>query len=274
MPRQFQISRLALGLFCGLLTAGCIAPIPTKERIQSPTAMKGKPVDISFIMPGSTTRQQVLERLAWADAGLNSQRLFLARWQTSRVILVWAVTTAPVEGGAGATTLWRNRNLMVQFDTNGTVESLRPVTDVDLASQLSGWIADNRELPLDLSKPVTVLAIAWPSGPSQITLGKDLFEFHGPHERGGFPILAQANAPKQSNRLGKSHEGFRVPPQEITRIHSLAGEDPAYVRLKIEFANGSAAGKPLDLQMRPSDLLTLLQYLHQTQAPSGTSGPS
>jgi hypothetical protein len=231
-----RISHFVFCFIAGLFAASCVVvPIPTKQRIQSPTAVKGKPVDVSYIKPGATTRQEVLDKLAWADAGLDRERLFLARWGSSHLIVLWAVGGGYSAAG-GAPTIWNRRNLLVEFDAKGVVETFRPVRDEDLPQELSTWLTQVQEPPLDLSKPVTIMVMVVQAYPLELTLGQDFFGVRD----------------------------VRIAPREITGIKCHSADDPAYVWLEILFAKGSAAGKNLSFHMRTWDLLTFLKYLQQT----------
>jgi len=75
-------------------------------------------LNVTFIQPGITTRTEVLERLAWADAGVREDRLFVARWVSSSADAGAAVDE---EVPAAVRRTWRAHNLLVGFDRQGVV---------------------------------------------------------------------------------------------------------------------------------------------------------
>ena len=88
-------------LVASLLCSSCIAPIPMTKRVSGPSgAMQQKKIDLSFVQPGKTSRNEVGQKLAWPDSGIKDDHLFLARWASSRSGWVWFV------GGHLRTQFW------------------------------------------------------------------------------------------------------------------------------------------------------------------------
>jgi len=91
----------------------CLLPVPTGED----KMLSGKQVkdeQLSFLAPGVTTRQEVIERLGnpaviWEDA-----RVFVYRWEMRQGILFWAVG-AYYSGALGMTDLPKKYLFLIRF---------------------------------------------------------------------------------------------------------------------------------------------------------------
>jgi hypothetical protein len=129
-----------LALSAILLSTAC-APVP----IRMPTEIKG-PVGSSeehtFIIPQQTTRDEVVERLGWSDMRLNDSRLFWGHWDLSTKgrALIGFVPMAPLVGEYSRWRIWTGHNILIEFDNNGIVASVREVEDRDLMQEFSSFI--------------------------------------------------------------------------------------------------------------------------------------
>ena len=98
----------------------CLLPVPTGED----KMLSGKQVkdeQLSFLAPGVTTRQEVIERLGnpaviWEDA-----RVFVYRWEMRQGILFWAVG-AYYSGALGMTDLPKKYLFLIRFDEQDRVQ--------------------------------------------------------------------------------------------------------------------------------------------------------
>lgn len=99
----------------------CLLPVPTTED----KVLAGKQVkdeQLSFLAPGVTTRQEVIERLGnpaviWEDA-----RVLVYRWEMRQGILFWAVG-AYYSGALGMTDLPKKYLFLIRFDEQDRVQS-------------------------------------------------------------------------------------------------------------------------------------------------------
>ncbi len=223
----------AAGLLASMLCLTGMTIAPQGPRAGGLPRTQHEKVDLGFIKIGTTTRDEVFRQLAWADAGIQNDRMFLARWGSSHLFLIVAIYGA----GAGAGTIWSARNLLVEFDAKGVIENVRPARDADLFRELSAWLVKAKEPPFDFSELMATIVTEGRRHGSlrTLNLGRDFFGV----------------------------DDVRISPQEITGIDTLPDPDPAYFSLRIHFAKGSAVGKALSIHMRTTDLLTLVNYLQQ-----------
>jgi hypothetical protein len=104
-------------------------------------------IDLTFLRSGSN-RDEVLSRLAVADVRVPEQRFFWGRWRRQWDVY-WAAAgggqTSAVAGG-GKATVWRRRNLLVEFDSAGNTSSYEAIGDSSLLSALLSVVrkADQR----------------------------------------------------------------------------------------------------------------------------------
>ena len=147
-------SRRWLGILGLLLllspgVAGCIAaPVRMSPELQGPP---GVSADHTFIRVGQTTRQEVLQRLGWADVGLNENRLFWGRWTSSSSGTV-VVVLVPGAVGGERNRNWSTRNLMVEFDDRDVVlRVIKKVEDKDVVRELVAWSERSGYRPADPS---------------------------------------------------------------------------------------------------------------------------
>ena len=116
---------------------GCVAfPVHMSPEVQ---AQPGLSADHTFIKTGQTRRQEVLQRLGWADAGLNEKRLFWARYRaSSRGTFV--IPLIPVTGGGNAGRNWSTQNLLVEFDEQDVaLRVVEKVKEEDVVRELVTW---------------------------------------------------------------------------------------------------------------------------------------
>lgn len=116
-----------LTFLLGLLLQACVVlPIPLDED----KVLEGRPItesQLSFMRPGSTTREEVVHRfgqpyIIWADA-----RIFIYRWEMRQGILIWAVASNREIIG-DAIDIPRHCLLLIAFDGNNVVTRFERVT--------------------------------------------------------------------------------------------------------------------------------------------------
>jgi hypothetical protein len=130
---------IVVGIF-SLWLSGCI-PIRTPTVTSGPKSFKG---DLSFIQDGFTARQEIEERLGWADTHVHDPRLFLGHWGIS--------SAGFIEGGGGER-LWGGRTVMIEFDDAGRVQAHRVVDDRHCMEELAAWMERAHYPPLNLLQP-------------------------------------------------------------------------------------------------------------------------
>jgi hypothetical protein len=238
-------------LVASLLLAGCIAPIPMTKRVSGPVGVANqKKIDLTFVQPGRTSREEISQKLAWADSGIKDDHLFLARWVSSGsgwVVLI----PGNVPNDVNAYRDWTVHNFLVDFDKTGLVKSARDVQTPELLTTLQQWVA-HWDSPADE-----------PPGPVELKVSR-------PHL--GSPVTA-ANLVLSADSFGfqdyrKPKHNFQIHPSTInsitSRLDDEAGHAPdsSVIGVTILFKKKTPAGKQVSLNISPPDLLVLLKYLH------------
>jgi len=231
----------------GLLWLGCLAaPMRVPTHTQGPSG-KHTNTDLSFLRVGSTTREDVVQHLGWADSQLKNDRLFLARWRDSKWVVAWAVGGG-YSGTGGAPRLWHTHNLVVEFDDKDVVSAYHGFGDDALAKELLASLERTKTSGLDLSSPVVVF-IKHRRGqhyePATLSLSKDSVE------------LMKPDMPSSD---------FKIAPQKITGfafVNGLKDEspDPQSTNYTFHFRQKTKVGKSLTIRVDIPTLAILVQYL-------------
>lgn len=238
-----------------LLCSGCIAPIPMTKRTSGPAGtIEKKKIDLKFLQPGKTTRDEVIQELAWVDSGIKEEHLFVARWASSGSGWVWLGPDdcgAPLCRDLGPYRNWTVHNLIVDFDDAAIVKSTRDVPTPELAGSLEAWIALASAQPAEMPTPVELNAYQLrPSSPiatARLVLSSDSFEYR------------DSRKPKKN---------FLIRAGAIKSIASGSDDQPrsalslGQVAVSIVFREGTPAGKHISLKTSPPDLLVLIKYVH------------
>jgi hypothetical protein len=233
-----------------VLCIGCIAgvvPLPTRTR--GITGEEGKQrVHADSIRAQQASRAEVTEKLAWANAGLESDRFFLARWSKSN----WG-TFAALCGyisciGAGGERHWAINNALVEFDDQGLVKQFAIFGDSSLAKELSLVAAS--EKASDFSEPRKI----WVDHYWQAS-------FHS-----AAIILSRGTFEVQES--GKKPHNFRIPATKVVRLGPQTvshDEDLQHTHQVIYFADKTEAGAKMSVRISVPDLLLLLKFVAQDQ---------
>ncbi len=233
------------------LCQGCLV-VP----VRAPTHTNGfsgkmEKVDLDFLQAGKTARQEVTEKLGETDTGIKENRLFLARWASSKWGVLWMVA-GNNSGAGGWNRAWARHNVLISFDDQDIVQQFHEFSDEDLVKQLSAWVAEGRAQPLDLSTPIEVAVDHRHSPgvcfPGTLVLGNDSFEFRE-NEKHSFRI-----SPKQIKNLS------------LTSIGHGDKSDPHYVNETIHFRQKTAVGGKMTIRVDVPTILILVKYLAQTGA--------
>jgi len=210
-----------------------VIPAPTKTIDYRG---EGHKVDLRFLQPGTTTREDVQRQLAWADTGLNRPSVFWGRWQSSSFLdLNRRVGEERI--------LWRGQNLLVEFDSSGHVTRYLAFDDKALLAAINDWLSRAPQA-VHGSGPQTVLVR--PGQPAisierelRLVLAEDFLTLEG------------------------------APPVPVPRIRRVvctgSGADPVDVRLTVYFAESTGAEGKLTFEAQVSDVVTLAEFLRWKQ---------
>ncbi len=236
-----------------VLFLGCAGVVPLPTRTKGPAgAEAAQKVDVEFIRVGQTSRAEVLEKLKWADVGVQSDNFFLGRWSTSTFGTFVVVAGLPAEGYGAARRHWAVHNALVEFDDKSVVKRYAVFGDTSLVSELSRLAAQEKTVDLAAPKEISVehLSSAHASRggfqPAKIILSRDFFEF------------------KEDE---KERHNFKIALAKVTRVGPppSGGSDATYIRLLIHFAQKTKAGKVMEIRITVPDLTLLLKFLAQNQ---------
>lgn len=239
---------------------GCVVPMraPTRSIGPGGAEVKGK-IDLGFIQPGKTSRDEVIQKLSWMNRDIKDQRFFLGRWSSSS----WgtdSVVALPALAGVGYEKWdrhWGAHNVLVEFDDKDVVKRYRVFPDSELVRELSARVAENPGPPLDLSKPIKV-SIQHLYGPKKSSFGEFLLGTDS------FSYREDGDEPKHD---------FQISPKEIQKFR-LAGsriQDDAHYSSHqwsdqmIYFTRRTAVGQKMTIRLRVGDLMLLVKYLSQTK---------
>ncbi|MFI5095240.1 MAG: hypothetical protein ACHQIK_17525 [Candidatus Acidiferrales bacterium] len=241
---------------------GCLGATRLPKRTRTPEGTEVKNIDLSFLHPGQTTRAEVKERLKLIDTGYQGDHFFLGRWSSS----VWGAWAVGLWSGGGGR-VWKNGNLLVEFDDAGIVKRFEPFDDTKALRYLAPVAAGTPlqlESPLEL--PVKYWKFGWGEQPvdAKIVLSKGTFDF------------------EELGKLKKKHK-FSLPASEILRVEApvaIRDRDPAptYTSQTLRCARdlkkiGGPRGKDLNLDVMIPQLVTLMSYVSQA-AKSPVSAPT
>jgi hypothetical protein len=234
------------GVIClCLLVSGC-TPIRVPTRTQDSS---GKPadVDLNFLKADLTTREEVTQHFAAIDTRVIEPGFFWGRWASSSSINFGPMNPSPWRS-------WGERNLLVEFNQQGTARSWMVVGDSGLQDQLHRLTAADR--PLDLSAPVHMSAEVFGVPAASLLVASEYMQCDKPS------WISTATA----RYSGCS--GMKIPRAQITRITSRwiihDHADPLiWVKIRIASGNGIKE-REISVGTDPPSLLLLHRYLNQT----------
>jgi len=153
----------ALPLLLCLALPGCMGVTRVPARMRTPQGSQ-KPLDLTFLQTGQTTRTEVIEKLKLIDTGFQSDHFFLGRWNSSKWG-GWFVAVGLGTSAGGAARFWHDVNLLVKFDEKGIVKSYATFPDQQLIEKLTAVAAESSKssaVPFirhgDDNKPATATA--------------------------------------------------------------------------------------------------------------------
>ncbi len=247
------VSTLVSVLLSGLLAGCLVTPVPTTKRVEGPGVSK-RSADIGFLKAGTTTREEVTEKLAWADTGVKDDHLFVGRWLSSSSAWIWFFAGNNSSTGGGKRN-WTSHNLLIEFDQTGKVTQFRDVPDKRLYRELSACLLRVSEPPLDLSHPVEiVIDHRHASGHGQL--------FHSAK------LILNADA-LQFQETGNSKHDFTIARDKLgslrTPLWDASEAGPSVIEQTLEFDEKIAVGRKLTFRLDPQKLVVLTKYLNPSQ---------
>ena len=235
-----------------LLLAGCF-PLPV--RFPTRTTDGAKPIDLSFLKTGSTTRDEVSSKLASVDTRTNED-FFWGRVRVSKYTTIVMAGYVPVGPGGR---VWGIENLLISYDPKGVVKSSVLVSDTHLLPQLD--ILDAAAVvPFALTSPVSVGSVEYWT-----------HEKHQPSAAATTPLTLDAGSLECFDVRIARHDLRRI---SLKNSGGLFGpeSDLDHIRLalffgqKIDFSKTPLRKRTdhLDVSVDPPMLLILYRYVKQT----------
>ncbi len=202
--------------------------------------------DYAFITEGRTSRQEVLQRLGWADVGLKEPGIFWFRWAASSAGLEAKSDRVILPGAAGikGTRKWKVHNLLVEFDKSNVVARVVNVKDQDLIPKLIDWSRRSSQALPKLSSLADNRYSATTDG------------------RQGHNWLMSMDVDALKFWDGLRRSWYTVPYDKILSVEmkKATGIHPQYT---LHFMDKHLWGKELNVSINPDELLTVLKYMTQ-----------
>ena len=123
--------------------------LPEKTNGPTGTTIQKNDIDLAFLQPGTTRREEAVNKLNRIDTGYESPQMFWERWSESKWGH-WVIIAVPGSTGGDAGRNWHLHNLLVSFGDNGVMQSKDLIDgEKDLERELRVRLA--KTPPLDLS---------------------------------------------------------------------------------------------------------------------------
>lgn len=113
------------------VSSRCLLTPKLRLRVQ----IKQK-VGASFVIPGQTTKEEVLAKLQPVNSGINGVRLFLARCSSSNKG-GFALLCGYISCLGGGSRLWKTSNALLEFDEHDLLQRYSVFGDNILVTKLS-----------------------------------------------------------------------------------------------------------------------------------------
>ena len=251
------IAAVGIALLCASCS-GCIVPMRVPTKTISVSGETGKKLDLEFIKVGTTTREDVVQKLGWVDTGVKDDKIFVGRWAQSSWGVAWAAGGGYSAAG-GWNRSWKTHNLVLAFDEKGAVQQMSLVPDKDIVNTLSERISKDPGSPLDLSVPIEAPVEYIRSGKhflGTLTLSKDDLGFLEDRETGS-----------------KVAYDFKTSPQNISHLSmgdwvASNSAHPENVVVTVHFRQKTAVGNKLATRADVPTMMILLKYIRQTRSGS------
>jgi len=237
---------------CLALVACFPLPVRFPTRTTDPTSQK---IDLTFLKPGSTTRDEVTRKLTSVDTG-TKEDFFWGRVRVSKYRTIVMVGYVPIGPGDR---MWGAENLLISYDPKGVVKRSVIVSDTHLLPQLD--ILDAAAVvPFALTSPVSVGSVEYWTHVK-----------HQPRAAATTPLTLAAGslecfdvriARNDLRRISlKNSGGLFGPESDVDRIRLAL-----FFSRQIDFSKTPLRKRTdhLDVNVDPPMLLILYRYVKQT----------
>jgi hypothetical protein len=252
-PRSSRLLSAGTALVLCAILSGCIGATPLPRRTRTATGAEVKSVDLTFIHPGQTTRDEVREKLKIIDTGYAGDRYFLGRWSSSSWggWMIGAGMCCEAIGGGGR--VWKTGNLLVEFDDAGIVKRSESFDDRKAARLLDPVAANT---PLRLAEPLELTVKYWKQNVAQVPAKL---------------VLSATSLDLEEVSDRKKKDKFSIPAKDVLQVNpAVVSADPILTGQRVHCARdlhklGGPRGKDLNLLVTLPQLVTLISYAAQAQ---------
>ena len=231
-----------------LLSSGCY-PVPVRFPTRT-TDTSSNPIDLGFLKPGETTRDEVAAKLSAVSTNATQEDFFWGRPRVSKYRQIIVVGYVPIGPGDR---MWGVQNLLVAYDQHGMVKSWTLVGDKKLSEQLDllSGAATSPPVPTSLVLPDSVI-----------------YRLHGKHVQPGAIGSAQLSLSPDSVECF----GVKIARSDVRSIALTNSGASDHLSLKMFFTHSiDFTSSPLhkrtdhiDLSVDPQNLLLLRHYMKQS----------
>ena len=267
LPRSLHTG--AALVLCSTFLA-CIGATPLPKRTRTPEGTEVKSVDLTFIHPGQTTRDEVRQKLKIIDTGYEGDHFFLGRWSSSTWGGWMVAVGIPPGGFGGGGRVWKSGNLLVEFDDAGVVKRSEPFDDRKSIRVLTPVAANT---PLHLTPPLELDLKFWETVGVGIVSAKI--------------VLSPGRLDFEELGDRKNKYKFSLPAKDVLRVETpitAANTDPTYSGYRLRCAHdlkkvGGPHSRDINLALTLPQTVTLMTYVSQAKsapdsAASATNGNS
>jgi len=233
-----------------LLLSSCagVTPLPTRTKTPTNVELKQK-VSAKFIVPGQTTKSDVLANLRSVDAGMDNDQFFLARWSSSNKG-GWLFLCGYTDCMGGASRFWKTANALVEFDDQDLVTRYAVFGDGSLISKLSPVAAQQKAVSFEPAQEIHVEHLKGVWNSATLVLGKDTF------------ALRESVTHRGLRHSSTSTLDFQISRAAVANVGTGLGGSFPNVHVQIHFSEKTKVGKLMNVQMSVPDLFLLLEFLN------------
>jgi hypothetical protein len=246
------VARCIRGAVCVAGAAACpllsscagVVPMSTHTQTSSNQEIKQK-IKTNFVVPGQTTKADVLANLKLVDTGVESDTFFLARWSSSNTG-GWLFLCGYIDCVGGTSRLWKTTNALVEFDDHNLVTRYAVFSDGSLVAKLSPLAAQEKIVSFDVPREIQVEHIS-----------------HVNEER--YATLILASDTFEVRESGKKASNFQINRAAVTGVRVGrygSGQFPRTVA-RINFREKTKTGNSLLVRLSVPDLFLLLEFCNQ-----------
>jgi hypothetical protein len=251
LPKHGMACVLLLCVTSLVWILGCAGVVPMTTVTKTPANQEIKQkVSADFIVVGQTTKADLLAKLKPMDAGIESDRFFLARWSTSNMGAFYALCGYLSCAAVGAQRLWKTANVLLEFDSLDFVIRFQAFKDSSLVDRLAPLAAHENPVSFDVPREIQIIDNS-NGNTGTLLLGTDTLEVQETMFHPGFLHSHTSTVDVQIDRA------------KIIRLQNGANRPFPKIAVLVRLSEKTKLGKVLNVQMSVPDMFLLLEYCEQ-----------